>query len=98
MNKNFKGGLDDALGTLPGHMGSFISTSYQEEERIESAEAETKIPNHPFQKRESKSKRVLLLMTPTLHEKVKAIADQECDSVNNMISRLLEEAVEKHEK
>lgn len=96
MSKNFKNGLDDALGTIPGHMGSFISTPYQEEERIESEEPSE--PKRPIRKRESKSKKVLLLITPTLHEKVKEIADREGDSVNNMISRLLEEAVELHKE
>ena len=96
MSKNIKGDLDDALGSLTGHMSSFISRPYQEEERIESEGIEE--PERPTRKRESKSKKVLLLMTPTLHEKVKKIADQEGDSVNNMISRLLEEAVESHKE
>ncbi|MBQ8000372.1 MAG: hypothetical protein IJ298_04050 [Ruminococcus sp.] len=41
---------------------------------------------------ETKSKRLQLLVQPSLYEKVKAIADRENKSVNELIHSILEEA------
>lgn len=55
----------------------------------------TKDPAYPFAK-ESRSKRVHILMKPSLHEKLNEYADQNGDSLNNLVHSILEEFVRKN--
>lgn len=42
---------------------------------------------------ENKSKRLQLLIQPSLHEKLKARAQAECTSVNNLVNIILQDAL-----
>lgn len=50
---------------------------------------------YPFV-RESRSKRVHILMKPSLHEKLSEYAEKNGDSLNNLVHSVLEEFVQKN--
>lgn len=67
----------------------------------EKPEATPEQPNNPPMKRlyvETKSKRVQLLMQPTLHKRLKKIADGKCISFNEFIHSTLEAYADEEEQ
>ena len=50
---------------------------------------------YPFSK-ESRSKRVHILMKPSLHEKLSEYAEKNGDSLNNLVHSVLEEFAREH--
>ena len=87
--KTFKNEMNPAL--------QFISTST--DENINEKESQA-IPDNVTVKRnplyiETKSKRVQLLIQPSLHSKLKKISEQEGTSLNDLIHTILENSTQK---
>jgi len=87
--KTFKNEINPAL--------QFISTST--DENINEKESQA-IPDNVTVKRnplyiETKSKRVQLLIQPSLHSKLKKISEQEGTSLNDLIHTILENSTQK---
>lgn len=84
--KSFKADLNPAM--------QFISTPTEDERETTTATASTpegyKVNPLYIEKR---SKRLQLLVQPSLYDKIKAQADAEGCSVNDLIHRVLEDAV-----
>lgn len=78
----------------------FISTTAQEESEKRTPTATAHAPEgyrlNPLYI-EKRSKRLQLLVQPSLYETIKAKADAEGSSVNDFIHRVLEEAVKREE-
>ena len=90
--KTFKNELNPAL--------QFISDSSKEKNQAqESQNISTDIPV-PMKRNplyiETKSKRMQILIQPSLHSKLKAIADQKGTSLNNLIHMILEQYTRKN--
>jgi len=94
--KNFKNEFNPAL--------QFISTSngeqHQPAERTSQEQAPQRVvPEVPIKRNplyiETKSKRVQLLMQPSLHSKLQAMAGQKDTSLNELIHSILEQITKK---
>jgi predicted DNA binding CopG/RHH family protein len=91
--KTFKDELNPAL--------QFINTLRltDEEEQTEQETVENIPVSVPIKRNtlyiESKSKRIQLLMRPSLHRKLKEMADQKGTSLNDLIHTILEKSVNK---
>jgi len=75
----------------------FISTSTDEENQVQETQ---NIPTPVPMKRnplyiETRSKRIQILMQPSLHNKLKSIATQKGTSLNDLIHTLLEQSTRK---
>ena len=81
--KTFKNEINPAL--------QFISSSSEEENQETKAVPMKLNPMYI----ETKSKRLQLLMQPSLHNKLKAMAEQKQSSLNDLIHTLLEQATKK---
>ena len=82
--KSFKNEFNPAL--------QFISSPESEENQEPQNTPAKRSPQYA----ETKSKRLQLLMQPTLHDKLKEMAEQKGTSVNDLIHTILEQASKKN--
>ena len=72
---------------------NFISQKKIDESQKESEQSESVHIDQFNSFQETKSKRLQLLIQPSLHEKLKAKANQEKTSVNDLVNQILKESI-----